>query len=353
MIEFTRGDLFEANVQALVNTVNTVGVMGKGIALQFSRRFPEIMPIYESACKDGALVVGRVQLIRLSVLPGVTGPAYIINFPTKKHWKGDSRIEYVETGLQSLRAEIEKHGIKSVAVPPLGCGLGGLNWRDVRGKIVESLGALTDVRVVVFEPVGAHEAKAMKPAAAKPKMTPGRAALLGLMNRYMVPLMDDGVTLLELHKLMYFMQEAGESLRLKFVKGRYGPYATNLRHVLNAVEGHFLTGFGDASEEPGKPLEPMPGAIEKAEVYLRELPREATRARFHRVEELMDGFETAYGLELLGSVHWVAKHEPSPARNSDQATELVHSWNDRKRDSFPMRHIQAAWNRLTDTGWLP
>jgi hypothetical protein len=168
----------------------------------------------------------------------------------------------------------------------------------------------------------------------------------------MVPLMDDAVTLLELHKLMDFMQEAGESLRLEFVKGKYGPYATNLRHVLNAVEGHFLTGFGDASEEPGKPLEPMPGAIEKAESYLRDRSREATLSRFNRVEELMDGFETAYGLELLGSVHWVAKHEPSPAKNPDEATELVHSWNDRKRDSFPRQHIEVAWKRLIDTGWL-
>jgi O-acetyl-ADP-ribose deacetylase (regulator of RNase III) len=352
MIEFTSGNLFEANVEALVNTVNTVGVMGKGIALQFSRQYPEIMPIYESACKDGTLVVGQVQTIRLSLLPGMTGPAYVLNFPTKRHWKGDSKIEYIEGGLQSLRSEIIRHDIKSVAMPPLGCGLGGLSWGAVRGRIVESLGDLTNVRVVVFEPAGTPAAKAMKSAAAKPKMTPGRAALLGLMKRYMVPLMDDAVTLLELHKLMYFMQEAGEPLRLEFVKGKYGPYATNLRHVLNAIEGHFLIGFGDASEEPGKPLEPMPGAMDQAEKYLRDRSREATLARFNRVEELMEGFETAYGLELLGSVHWVARHEPSSAKNHTEATALVHSWNERKRGSFPRQHIEVAWKRLFDTGWL-
>ncbi len=317
MIEFTKGNLFEADVEALVNTVNTVGVMGKGIALQFSRQFPEIMPVYEAACKDGSLVVGTVQTIRLALLAGMGGPSYVINFPTKKHWKGDSKIEYVESGLRSLRAEIEKYGIKSIAVPPLGCGLGGLDWADVRQRIIETLGDMPNVRIKVFEPAGTPAAKEMKPASAKPKMTPGRAALLGLMRRYMVPLMDDAVTLLELHKLMYFMQEAGESLRLEFVKGKYGPYATNLRHVLNAIEGHFLTGFGDASEEPGKPIEPLPGAIEKAESYLRERSRDATLARFNRVEELMEGFETAYGLELLGSVHWVAKYEPSPATNPE------------------------------------
>jgi O-acetyl-ADP-ribose deacetylase (regulator of RNase III) len=352
MIEFTSGNLFESNAEALVNTVNTVGVMGKGIALQFSRQFPEIMPIYESACKAGTLVVGRVQTIRLTLLPGMTGPTYIINFPTKKHWRGDSKIEYIESGLKALRSEIEKLGITSIAVPPLGCGLGGLHWGDVRQKIVESLGNMTNVRVVVFEPSGTPETKRMKPATVEPKLTPGRAALLGLIKRYLVPLMEDSVTLIELHKLMYFMQEAGEPLKLEFVKGKYGPYATNLRHVLNAIEGHFLTGFGDASEEPGKPIEPMPGAIEKAEKYLQDRSREATLARFNRVEELMDGFETAYGLELLGSVHWVAKHEPTPASNPDEATELVHSWNDRKRDAFPRHHIEVAWNKLLDTGWL-
>ena len=352
MLEFTQGNLFEAEVDALVNTVNTVGVMGKGIALQFSRQFPEILPLYEEACKNGKLTVGKVQTIQLSLLTGMNGPRFIINFPTKKHWKGDSKIEYIESGLLSLRDELQKNGIKSVAVPPLGCGLGGLNWRDVRTKIIESLGDLMDVRIVVFEPAGTPAAKTMKAAPTKPKMTPGRAALLGLMKRYMVPLMDDSVTLLELHKLMYFMQEAGENLRLEFVKGKYGPYSTNLRHVLNAIEGHFITGFGDASEEPGKELEPMPGAIAQAEKFLNVPSRAETLTRFRRVEELMEGFETAYGLELLGSVHWVAKHEATQASTPIAATTLIHDWNARKRDSFPSQHIEVAWNRLKTAGWI-
>jgi len=352
VLEFARGNLFEADVQALVNTVNTVGVMGKGIALQFSRQFPEIVPIYEAACKAGSLVVGAVQTIRLSLLTGMDGPEYIINFPTKKHWKGDSKLEYIEAGLQSLREELKNNEIKSIAIPPLGCGLGGLEWPEVRKLIVDELSDLHDVRVVVYEPTGTPAAKAMKAVATKPKMTPGRAALLGLMQRYMIPLMDDAVTLLELHKLMYFMQEAGEQLRLEFVKGKYGPYATNLRHVLNAIEGHFLTGFGDASEEPGKSLEPLPGALMKAEAYLHEKSRAETLGRFQRVEDLMEGFETAYGLELIGSVHWVGKHEPAPARTADEATELVHAWNDRKRASFPKEHVEVAWTRLKAEGWL-
>lgn len=171
MIEFKKGNLFDADVEALVNAVNTVGVMGKGIALQFSRQFPEILPIYESACQDGTLVVGQVQTIRLTLRAGMTGPTYVVNFPTKKHWKGDSKIEYVETGLQSLREAIEKHGMTSIAVPPLGCGLGGLEWADVRQRIIEALGDIKNVHVVVFEPTETPAAKPMKPAPPKPNIT--------------------------------------------------------------------------------------------------------------------------------------------------------------------------------------
>jgi len=352
MIEFKRGNLFEAEVDALVNTVNTVGVMGKGIALQFSRHFPEIMPQYEAACKDGTLTVGTVQTIKLPLLAGINGPRYVINFPTKKHWKGNSRIEYVEAGLQALRAEIEKLEIQSIAIPPLGCGLGGLDWGDVRDRIEATLGEMPGIVIQVYEPVGKPAAKAMKAAPKTPRMTPGRAALLGLMRRYMTPLMDDAITLLELHKLMYFMQEAGEELQLTFVKGKYGPYATNLRHVLNAIEGHLLTGFGDASEEPGKVLEPMPGAIQKAENYLKAKTRSGTLERFKKVEELMEGFETAYGLELLSSVHWVGVHEEVAANTPEEAETLIHNWNERKRTSFLFEHIQVAWKRLHENRWL-
>ncbi len=350
MIEFKRGNLFEAEVEALVNTVNTVGVMGKGIALQFCKSFPEIMQPYKDACEKKTLSVGTVQTIQLPFLEGMAGPKYVINFPTKKHWKSDSKIEFVQSGLKALREEIERLQIKSIAVPPLGCGLGGLNWGDVRHEIETSLGDLSEVDVFVYEPVGKPKAAAMKSAPKKPNMTPGRAALLGLMRRYMVPMMDDAVTLLELHKLMYFMQEAGEPLRLDFVKGKYGPYATNLRHVLNAIEGHFVTGFGDASEEPGKVLDPSPTAIEKAENYLESKP--ATRTRIGKVESLIDGFETAYGMELLASVHWVAKHEDNSARSPEQAVTLIHDWNDRKRESFLSEHIQVAWDRLAAKEWF-
>ncbi len=289
MIKFERGDMFAADVEALVNTVNTVGVMGKGVALQFSRAFPEIVKPYQAACETGDLSIGKVFTTKLGLLEG---PKYVINFPTKKHWNGDSKLEYVDAGLRALVDEIRRLGIKSIALPPLGCGLGGLLWDDVRQLIVKALSGLGDIDVRVYEPAGTPSAASMKTATRKPPMSAGKAALLGLMKRYLIPLMDDAVTLLELHKLMYFMQETGEKLKLDFVKGTYGPYATNLRHVLTQIEGHYLVGFGDASEEPGKVLEPLPGALESAETFLRTKP--TTLARFNRVENLINGFETAY-----------------------------------------------------------
>jgi O-acetyl-ADP-ribose deacetylase (regulator of RNase III) len=347
VLRFIRGNLLEADVDALVNSVNTVGVMGKGVALQFKRAYPENFEAYRRACENGELVTGRVFTVKLSRLER---PKYIINFPTKEHWKGSSRLEYVEEGLRSLVHEIERFGIKSIAIPPLGCGLGGLAWRDVRSRIEAVLGGLLDVTIFVYEPAGKPVAEQMKTATSKPPMTLGRATVLGLMGRYLKAMMDDAVTLLELHKLTYFMQEAGADLRLEFVKGLYGPYAKNLHHVLEKIEGHYILGYGDGSEEPGKEIEPQRDAIAKAEAFMVQRP--IAHQRFERVERLIDGFETAFGMELLGSVHWVAVHEQVPARTPTDAIHLIHDWNERKKYSFSSEHIVTAWNRLTEQSWL-
>lgn len=350
MIQYSRGNIFTAKVDALVNTVNTVGVMGKGIALQFSREFPEIVRPYQTACASGELTPGRVFTVRLSTLEG---PQYVINFPTKQHWRAKSKIEHIEAGLESLVEEIRRLKIRSIAIPPLGCGLGGLRWADVRLRIESALGELEDVEVLVYEPAGTPPAAEMKNRRTKPRMSPGRAALIGLMRRYLEPLLDDSVTLLEVHKLMYFAKEDGRVPnleRLQFSKGKFGPYSTNLRNVLNEIEGHYVTGFGDASEEPGKVLELLPGAAEAADEFLEDQPQ--TRESFCRVAELIEGFETAFGLELLSSVHWVARHYEPRAETADDAVRQVHEWNPRKRDTFSDAHLRVAWERLTETSWI-
>src|SRR5258708_28155490 len=154
MIEYRTGDIFQVDAEALVNTVNCVGIMGRGIALQFKNVYPENFKAYEAACRRGEVQPGRMFVFETRQL---TNPKYIINFPTKRHWRGKSRMEDIDAGLRALVSEIEKRRIRSIAVPPLGCGLGGLNWSEVRPKIVNALEKLPDVRVVLFEPSGAPE----------------------------------------------------------------------------------------------------------------------------------------------------------------------------------------------------
>jgi O-acetyl-ADP-ribose deacetylase (regulator of RNase III) len=274
----------------------------------------------------------------------MTNPKYIINFPTKRHWRGKSRIEDIESGLKALVEEIRARGIRSVAIPPLGSGLGGLSWTDVRSRIVEALRGLNDVQVIVFEPNSAPvETKSRE----VPTMTAGRAALVVLMHRYLGGLMDPFVTLLEVHKLMYFMQEAGEPLRLQYSKAPYGPYAENLRHVLRAVEGHLVSGYADGGDAPDKQIELVPGAVKDAEAFLTE--KGGTRERFDRVAKLVEGFETPFGLELLSSVHWVASREN--VRSTEDAVSQVYAWNERKK-RFSPRQIGIAFETLRAKGWL-
>lgn len=303
MIEIQeQGDLLKADVEALVNTVNCVGVMGRGIALQFKKAFPENFRAYKAICDRDELTPGKVFIHDLQRLQN---PRYIINFPTKRHWRGKSRLEDIEAGLVDLAEEIRELKITSVAVPPLGCGLGGLKWTVVRPLIERTFAAMPEVHVLFFAPRGAPAPRKMAKSEEAPKMTPGRAALIGLMRRYLAAVMAPHVTLLELHKLMYFMQESGERLRLNFSKAPYGPYAKNLRHVLNAIEGHFVSGYGDAEDNPDKRIELVPGAAERAEEYLAGHPD--TRARFAQVADLIKGFESPYGLELLTTLHWLTR----------------------------------------------
>ena len=337
------GDILAEDAEALVNTVNCVGVMGRGIALQFKKAFPENFRAYAEACKRGEVQPGRMFLFETGQL---TNPRYIINFPTKRHWRGDSRIEDIEAGLTDLTRLIRERNIRSIALPPLGSGLGGLQWSSVRQRIEEALRGFDDLKVIVFEPMGAPHTERMTRGRKVPEMTSGRAVLVGLMDRYLRGLLDPFVTLLEVHKLMYFMQVAGEPLKLRYAKGPYGPYAENLRHVLNAIEGHFISGYADGGDAPDKPLQLVPGAVEDAATVLHRCHE--TRKRFDRVADLVDGFESAFGLELLSTVHWVLAQD-SPASRENLILQ-TYGWNERKKQFSP-RQIGLAADVLTAKGW--
>lgn len=151
MIEYKTGDILTEDAEALVNTVNCVGIMGRGVALQFKNTFPENFRAYADACKRHNVQPGRMFVFETK---GLTNPRYIINFPTKRHWRGNSRMEDIESGLKALTDVIRERNIRSIAIPPLGSGLGGLDWSQVRSKIDVALRGLDNVRVIVFEPNG-------------------------------------------------------------------------------------------------------------------------------------------------------------------------------------------------------
>lgn len=344
MIEYKSGDILREDADALVNTVNCVGVMGRGVALQFKKAFPQNFEAYAAACKNNEVQPGKMFVFETGQL---TAPRYIINFPTKRHWRGKSQLEDIEAGLQDLVARIRQYDIRSVALPPLGSGLGGLEWPEVKARIEQAMAPLEEVHVRVYEPEGSPAAEKMVHTRDAPKMTTGRAALIGLMDRYLRGLLDPFVSLLEIHKLMYFMQEAGEPLRLKFRPAPYGPYAENLRHVLKTIEGHMVVGYADGGDAPDKPLELLPGAASTASALLE--TQGDTLARFDRVSALVEGFESPVGLELLSTVHWVVHYE-NP-ETMDEVVQLTYSWSERKQQFTP-RQIGLAVDVLRRRGWI-
>lgn len=344
MITLTKGNLIEVDAEALVNSVNCDGYMGKGIALQFKKAFPENFKAYERACRAGEVQPGRMFVFATG---SMMNPHYIINFPTKRAWRANSRIEDIVAGLKALVEEVRRRSITSIAIPPLGCGLGGLDWSDVRPLIERALTEVPDVQVSLFEPLGAPAGKNMPVRTKRPSLTLARALLVRLMGQYSE--MAYRLTLLEIQKLAYFLQESGEPMRLKYVAHLYGPYAHNLNKVIELLDGHYIRGYGD-TQAPDVEIELVPGAIEEAERFLAQ--GTDSRARLQRVAAVIDGFETPYGMELLSSVHWVATRKTPPISNAEQAVQAVHKWNDRKRAMFRAEHIQIAWNRLQEQGWL-
>lgn len=334
MIEYKNGNLLEDSAEALINTVNTVGVMGKGIALQFKQAYPEVFREYKKACDKGEVQVGKMHVVPTNAL---VGPKYIINFPTKRHWKEKSKMIYITEGLKNLKEVIEELDIHSIALPPLGCGNGGLDWEEVKHHIEETFKEST-YDVHVYEPAGSPEPKNMKVGTTKPKMTDGRALLLASLSNYMEP--GYRLSLLEIQKIAYFLQEVGEPLKLNFEKNKYGPYAENLNFVLQRLEGHYIRGYGDRSGNSNIHLINSAGKI--ANEHLKK--KEENQERLKRVSEIIHGFENPYGMELLATVYWI-KVNVQPNTN-EKLVERVHQWNNRKRKLFPSKNIIKADEHL-------
>ncbi len=309
MMTFLQGNLLDASGEALVNTVNTVGVMGKGIALMFKEAFPENFRAYQEAAKRNEVRIGHMFVTENRTL---NGPKWLINFPTKKHWRHPSKLEWIIEGLIDLRSVIREKAIQSIALPPLGCGSGGLEWTEVRREIERALGDLPNVNVLVFEPTAKYQNVAKRNGVMK--LTPARALVAEMIRRYWV--LGIECTYLEVQKLGWFLertiQELGvkDDLNLQFKADKYGPYSDRLRHLLDALDGSYLhcdkrlndAGLSDTIwfEEKQRPL---------MEAYLKQESSATLRLVLDRTEERIDGFESPLGMELLSTVDWLIQRE--------------------------------------------
>lgn len=350
MIQFTQGNLLEAKVEALVNTVNTVGIMGKGIALMFKDRFSDNFRQYAQACKDGEVQTGRMFVTEPRELDG---PRWVINFPTKQHWRGNSRLEWITEGLQDLRRFLVENNVRSVAIPPLGAGNGGLDWPLVREQIETALGDL-ELAITVFEPTRTYQNVAKRTGVEK--LTPARALVAELVRRYWVLGME--CSLLEIQKLAWFLERTIERrqpndnpLRLQFEANKFGPYAHNLAKLLDGLDGSYLR--SDKRIADSDPFDVIWFAEERKELVQAYLRSEA-KAYVGALEEstaLINGFESPYGMELLSTVDWLLTKE-AVTPNVPAVRAGLERWPHeggakRKARLFDDRAIGIALERLT------
>lgn len=353
MIKEAHGNLLQADADALVNTVNTVGIMGKGIALQFKRAYPDNYLAYETACRSGEVALGRMFVYATGQM---TPPRYIVNFPTKAHWRAKSKLQDVQSGLTDLRRVIQELSLTSVAVPPLGCGNGGLDWAEVEPLIRRELGDIPGVTVLLYPPEGAPDARNMIVRTIRPTMTRNKAALIVAFARYIemssraALSVDSKFSLMEAQKVGYFLQSAGWPLGCNFVPSFYGPYCQELNQFISDVEGHFVTGYGDGTGGSKATLELHADAIKEAQQEIgSSIEFSESLARF---EALVEGFEFPYGIELLSTVHYVAEHiEGKPTL--DLVIEAINSWSERKRSLFKLTQASVAFDHLVDQHAIP
>jgi O-acetyl-ADP-ribose deacetylase (regulator of RNase III) len=357
MIEYTTGNLLDTDAEALVNTVNTVGVMGKGIALMFKEAFPENYQAYRAACKAGEVRTGKMFVTERNQL---VGPRLIINFPTKRHWRGKSSPEWIEQGLEDLKRVIRDYNITSIALPPLGSGNGGLEWAKVKPRIERALAEMPDVHVRVFEPSTEYQNVTQRNG--KEALTPARALVTELVRRYSVLGMD--CSLLEIQKLAWLLERcivaAGlkDPLDLRFQAHRYGPYADRLRHLLDALDGSYLHCEKRlADSEPTDVIWFEHSRKEKLQAYLGTGEARTYSDALEEVGSLIDGFQSPLGMELLATVGWLLSDTGAEPTLSGIKAGL-REWpggedaGQRKLRLFDDRMIELALQRLQGSSVL-
>ncbi|MDB2384575.1 macro domain-containing protein [Endozoicomonas sp.] len=350
MIKYTKGNLLDAPAEALVNTVNTVGVMGKGIALMFSDRFKPNLDAYKKACKAKQVQTGTMFITETGEL---MGPRWIVNFPTKQHWRSPSKMEWIVDGLQDLKRFIVEQNVRSIAIPPLGAGNGGLDWPDVKVEIERALGDLTDVTIIIYEPTTRYQNVAKRQGIEK--LTPPRAMIAELVRRYWVLGME--CSFLEIQKLSWFLnraidaQQLKNTLNLHFQARNYGPYADELRHLLDRLDGSYL--HSDKRIADSNPFDVIAfndPRRKTVETYLHSEAKAFIPA-LEKTAELIDGFESPFGMELLSTVDWlIFKEGIAPERDAILKAmgqwPAGERWAQRKTKLFDGRAVDIALAQL-------
>ncbi|WP_395711739.1 macro domain-containing protein [Reyranella sp.] len=350
MIRYTQGNLLAADAEALVNTVNTVGVSGKGIALMFKESYPENFRAYEAISKAGGLSPGGLFITERQ---DMLGPRFIINFATKKHWRHPSRLEWIEQGLAALKEEIKARAIRSIAIPPLGAGNGGLAWSDVKPLVAKALADL-DCEIIVYEPTQTYQNVVKRHGVEK--LTPARALMAEMIRCYAVLGFD--CSILEAQKLAWFLSGAIRHLSLPnpiaddFVANRYGPYSDKVRHLLDSLDGSYLTCERRVADaRPFDPIRFRHDRQDRIGAYLTSPEASPYRPALNAASEVIDGFQSPHGLELLATVDWLNR-ESGVALESKAMMSAIASWPGpegaavRKARIFTRHHVDVAVGHL-------
>ena len=339
-MKYITGNLLEAETEALVNTVNTVGIMGKGIALQFKERFPMNFKVYADACTKGKMHVGKMLVIKENTLDG---EKIIINFPTKTEWFKKSQYSYIEDGLKDLARVIIEYKIHSNAIPPLGCGNGGLKWDKVKFLMEKYLGHLSNINVQIFEPNDAVKEILQKEVLKKEVgLTDARAMLLYSLYKY--EKLGEVATVFAANKLAYFLQKSGEPMRLQFVPYKYGPYAQAIEKVLYALNGKYIKGIEQMKARAFEPLQLNYEKYDEVEKYVNTNLSSDQKQRLESVFKIIDGFETTLSLEILSSIHFLVSENPKLTES--ELFEKIQEWNERKKNLVTKEYIQIALEHL-------
>jgi O-acetyl-ADP-ribose deacetylase (regulator of RNase III) len=337
MIKYIKGNILESNARALVNTVNTVGVMGKGIALQFKNAFHNNYKAYSEACKKNELTVGKLFVTVDGNLS--TGEKIIINFPTKMDWRKPSEYRFIEDGLDDLVSVIEKYQIQSIAIPPLGAGNGGLDWEKVK-KIIERKLSHLNVEIIVYEPTARIVEKIKNE---RVKLTNARALLLYVL--YDLVKNGEYVSEFSSEKVCYFLQRLGAKkyFNLEFEPNFYGPYSGKVRFILNALNGSYIMGFSDMNKKPFEPLILVADGYEIVREHVESNPELFTIAK--KTTAFLNGFYSDFALELLSSIDYITDQQKTFERHV--ISDKLEEWSNRKRSLFSNpKYIDISVNRL-------